>query len=275
MLEDQCGLKVVAVTSDGASSNRTFYKLHKSIGGTIVAGENSTVYKTLNVYADDGDERYIHFICDQSHIIKTARNNLSHSSFDQSSRLMWNDGNYIFWGHVSKLIHDDLERGLKLCPKMSIEHVSLTPFSRMNVRLAAQVLSESVFSALSTFGPPESKATAEYCLMFDKFFDCMNVRNSAETVSKRKSFLKPFSSADDERFTWLLNDFLQYFSKWKKSIGERPGKFSLTDKSKMFISWQTYEALKVTTYSVIDLVLSFCCIKVLTMFSQKDFVKIH
>ena len=72
--------------------------------------------------------------------------------------------------------------------------------------------------------------------MFDKSFDCMNVRNSAETVSKRKSFLKPFSSADDERFAWLLNDFLQYFSKWKKSIGERPGKFSLTDKSKMFIS---------------------------------------
>ena len=50
----------------------------------------------------------------------------------------------------------------------------------MNVRLAAQVLSlsESVFQALQTYGPPDAIGTAIYCQMFDQFFDCMNVRNS-------------------------------------------------------------------------------------------------
>ena len=58
----------------------------------------------------------------------------------------------------------------------------------MNARLAAQTLSESVFQALQSFGPPEAIGTSIYCRMFDKFFDCMNVRNSVEAVTKAKPF---------------------------------------------------------------------------------------
>ena len=39
------------------------------------------VYKTKNIFSDDG--RYLHFICDQPHAVKTARNNLAHSDFDK------------------------------------------------------------------------------------------------------------------------------------------------------------------------------------------------
>ena len=53
----------------------------------------------------------------------------------------------------------------------------------MNVRLAAQVLGESVYQALTTFGPPSSQGTALYCRMFDQFFDCVNVRNTSESKS--------------------------------------------------------------------------------------------
>jgi len=252
ILEDSCELKVIAVTSDGASSNRTFYRMHKNMPGSVVAGEECVTYKTINIFAED--ERHIHFICDQPHVLKTGRNNLSHSSFNKSSRLMWNDGQYIIWGHVSDLMTEDMECGLKLCPKVSMEHINLTPFSRMNVRYAAQILSASVATALSEFGPPEAKGTAEYCLMFDKFFDCMNVRNSVEVISKKKPFLAPYTSVDDERFSWLINNFLQYFSRWKQSIENRPGQFTPLDKSKMFISWQTHEALQITCFSIIDLI---------------------
>ena len=62
----------------------------------------------------------------------------------------------------------------------------------MNVRLAAQALSESVFQASQSFGPPAAIGTAIYCRMFDKFFDCMNVRNSVEAVTRAKPFLKPY-----------------------------------------------------------------------------------
>ena len=48
---------------------------------------------------------------------------------------------------------EDLECGLQLCSKITTEHIQLRPFSLMNVRLAAQVLSSSVSIALKSFGP--------------------------------------------------------------------------------------------------------------------------
>ena len=55
ILEDNCNLKVVAVTSDGASANRTFYKMHSKMAGSILARKDDdfVVYKTKNIFADD------------------------------------------------------------------------------------------------------------------------------------------------------------------------------------------------------------------------------
>ena len=149
---------------------------------------------------------------------------------------------------------EDLECGLQLCPKITTEHVQLTPFSPMNVRLAAQVLSSSVSIALKSFGPQEAAGTALYCEMFDKFFDCLNVRNCTEHITKQKPFLKPYSSINDERFDWLLHRFLPDFTNWKESIESRPGIYTKNDKARMFLSWQTYKAILITTHSSIELV---------------------
>ena len=76
-----------------------------------------------------------------------------------------------------------------------------------------------------------------------------------ECITKQKPFLKPYTSVDDERFEWLTGTFLQYFTDWKNSIESRPGgPFSKTDKGRMFISWQTHEALIITIHSSIDLI---------------------
>ena len=80
---------------------------------------------------------------------------------------MWNDGQYLTWNHISKLFNDDLDCGLYLVPNITREQIKLTPFSVMNVRLAAQVLSKSVYKALHTYGPPEAAATATYCRILD------------------------------------------------------------------------------------------------------------
>ena len=149
---------------------------------------------------------------------------------------------------------EDLECGLQLCPKITTEHIQLTPFSLMNVRLAAQVLSSSVSIALKSFGPQEAAGTALYCEIFDKFFDCLNVRNCTEHITKQKPFLKPYSSINDERFDWLLHTFLPYFTNWKESIVSRPGIYTKNDKARMFLSWQTNEAILITTHSSIELV---------------------
>ena len=52
-----------------------------------------------------------------------------------------------------------------------------------------------------------------------------------------------------------MNSFLPYLDSWKYSIESRSdGQFSPSQKSKMYISWQTDEAVRITTFSIIDLI---------------------
>ena len=104
----------------------------------------------------------------------------------------------------------------------------------MNVRLAAQVLSESVGNMLLQFGPPDAAETAHLCLLMDKFFDCCNVRNTQEYKTKKKPFLKPYSDINDTRFEWLQDVFLKYYSDWKTNIHNRPGNFTAMPKARCF-----------------------------------------
>ena len=115
-------------------------------------------------------------------------------------------------------------------------------------------LSSSVSIALKSFGPQEAAGTALYGEMFDKCFDCLNVRNCTEHITKQKPFLKPYSSINDERFDWLLHMFLPYFANWKEPIESRPGIYTTNDRARMFLSWKSYGAISITTHSSIELV---------------------
>lgn len=66
-------LQVLAVTFDGASVNRRLAKLHHP---------QDDVYKVKNVHAPDA--RYLYFISDPPHLIKTTRN-----CWSSSTRLLW------------------------------------------------------------------------------------------------------------------------------------------------------------------------------------------
>ena len=147
---------------------------------------------------------------------------------------MWNSGFHLLWSHSSNLYNENLNYGLKLVPKLTYGHISLSPYSVMNVCLVAQVLSDSVGNVLLFFCSPDSHGTANFCLMMDKFFDCMNVRNASEHLLKAKPFLKPYKSTDDERLNWL-DQFLEYLRLWKVSIDDRPGNFSQAACSNMFL----------------------------------------
>ena len=73
------------------------------------------------------------------------------------------------------------------------------PYSDMRVRLATQVLSDTVGSVLSEYGGPESFETTTFCLMMDKFFDCLNVRDLESHKLKRKQSLAPYEDVNDAR----------------------------------------------------------------------------
>ena len=188
------------------------------------------------------------------HIIKTARNCLSHSASNRCTRYMWNDGMCIIWNHIADIFFVDRECGLHILPKLSCEHIKLTPQSIMNVTLAAQLLSSTFSKTLTSYGPPESAGTANFCLLMDGFFDIMIIRYIQSHEFERKSFPAPFTSVNDDRFGWLQNVFLKNFEDWLTSIEQRPGNFSRNARSNMFVSWQTFEGLKITVHSIIEAV---------------------
>ncbi|SMN01062.1 hypothetical protein SPONL_1742 [uncultured Candidatus Thioglobus sp.] len=66
--------RVLAVTCDGATCNRSMFRLHSTAGGVV--------YKTRNVYSAENE--YIYFISDPPHLIKTIRN-----CFANSKRALW------------------------------------------------------------------------------------------------------------------------------------------------------------------------------------------
>lgn len=245
ILETTCNLWVIATTSDGASPNRRFYRLHKPLHGDA---DGDVCYRTINLYAP---HRYVYFFSDAPHLVKTVRNCLKSSGSGSFTRYMWNNGQYILWQHITEIFYQDIDSGLKLLPKLTYEHVNLNAYSVMRVNLAAQVLSASVAAVLKSLGPPEATATAKLCEMVDSFFDCLNVRSRTEHGRKRKPFLAPYTSLDDRRFQFLM-DFLEYLRLWKESTERRPGNFTQNARGRMFLSWQTHEGFKLTVSSAIE-----------------------
>ena len=66
-------MKVVGVTSGGASPNRTMYRMHLHMTCIMdMSVDVDVTYRTLNIMAEE--ERYIYFISDPPHFIKTVRN---------------------------------------------------------------------------------------------------------------------------------------------------------------------------------------------------------
>ena len=142
----------------------------------------------------------------------------------------------------------------------------------MNVRLATQVFSESVGKHLYTYHGPECHGTADLCMMMDKLFDLLNIKNDIEHTSSIKEFLTPFTSPNDKRFKWHINDFLSYFERWQESI---EGNFTTADKKKMFLSHQTYTGILINVHSIIEMVLGMAQITIIVTMTMIIFKNLH
>lgn len=78
---EMLGLKVLAITADGASCNRKFFRMHKS------AEKAKLIYKTINVAS--GDRRPIFFFSDVPHLVKTVRNAWANSGSHDNTRQLY------------------------------------------------------------------------------------------------------------------------------------------------------------------------------------------
>ena len=215
--------------------------------------ETDVTYCTRNLFSGT-ENRFFHFISDVPHLLKTVRNCLSNSGHGKFTRHKWNGGMFLLWNHIANIFYEDKKYGLHILPKLCIEHIKLTPYSIMNVKPAAQVLSSTASKVPPKYGPPETAGTAKFCPLMDISLDMMNIRYINSHKFELEPSLLPFSRVDDPRFSWLRNVFLRYFEDWLASVEQRPGNFSRNAKGKMFIFQQTYEGFKITVNSIIEAV---------------------
>ena len=69
-------------------------------------------------------ERHLHFFC-------------YNFFFQIATRYMWKSVFFILWSHISQIYNEQLHSGLKFVPKLTCDHINLTPYSVMRVNLAA------------------------------------------------------------------------------------------------------------------------------------------
>ena len=110
-------------------------------------------------------------------------------------------------------------------------------------------------------GGYEAQETAKFIIMFDKFFDVLNVRSFTEGTRSRKPFLHPYRHGNDQRldvsynyvikiinFTnvqWLKQEFLPYMDAWEASVDAREG-FTDVEKKRMLLSQETLLGIRRT-----------------------------
>lgn len=102
------------------------------------------------------------------------------NSLGEKNILYNGNGELIKWEYIVRLFEKEKHDGLKVATKLTSRHIFFHN-EKINVRLAAQVLSDSVGDALlcmktidNTFKGCE--ATAEFCKMINNAFDILSSR---------------------------------------------------------------------------------------------------
>ncbi|XP_071101730.1 uncharacterized protein [Haliotis cracherodii] len=245
-LEIECRLKILFVTCDGASPNRKFFNLHH-------CEELQNTYWTWNPYSYP--RRKLYFISDVPHLLKTTRNCFANSGSHSKSRDMWKDGQDIRWSHIVRLYEEYVEPSIYAhAHKLTREHIDLTPFAKMKVNLAAQVLSKTVADALEHLYDDSVSETVNFIRQMNKFFDCLNTRNLNEADRKRNTNLREYVDRNDERLTYLTTEFLGYFDAWERAVLNRQGPLTKSQRSRMMLSKQTLHGLRITVQSIVECV---------------------
>ena len=121
----------------------------------------------------------------------------------------------------------------------------------MNVKLAAQIMSATVASALEQKYGDYVGETVKFIQIVNKWFDFVNVKNLQEHATNRNPHLKPFTSANDWRLDWLENDFLNYFEARKISVQNRDCDYTVSELAKMQLLYQTLQGFSITSKSIV------------------------
>ncbi|CAI6357380.1 unnamed protein product [Macrosiphum euphorbiae] len=175
------GAYLKSVTFDGTNVNTT---MCTSLGANFNLDSNTAFFSSNH----SKDEKVFCFY-DPSHMIKLVRN-----AFGDKKTIVNGNGQKIRWDYIQKLYQKENCEGLRAATKLTNRHLHYYN-EKMNVRLAAQVPSNSVCDALLYLNGSDpnfegSLATAEFCLIFNNAFDILNSRKQLSN--------KPFNNSINE-----------------------------------------------------------------------------
>lgn len=127
------GVVVQSITFDGASSNIT---MCTHLGANLVYDSN---FKPWFAHPVTCQPVYIFY--DLCHMFKLVRNTLG------DKNVLYANNEYISWDFVKQLYTFQQNEGLHAANKLTAKHIDYNE-NRMNVRLAVQTLSKSVYNSL-------------------------------------------------------------------------------------------------------------------------------
>ena len=156
--------------------------------------------------ADSGNKVYV--MHDVPHLFKNVRNNLLTYNFVV-------DAEEISFDHIAKLYELDSKSTLRLAPKLIKDHIDIKMFKKMSVRLATQVLSESVGVAIAAyvhFKQMDAVAlpTSSFVKKMNTLFDILN----SQSPSEKHKWKKPLTKQSREKMEFL-DETTEWISSWK------------------------------------------------------------
>ncbi|KAJ3655332.1 hypothetical protein Zmor_014467 [Zophobas morio] len=225
----KAGGNVRGIICDGATTNRKMW----SILG--ISGQKNNL---VNSFKNPCNDEPIYAFSDTPYLFKCVRNRM----YNQP-HLVTPFGK-ILWSYYEALYELDKKNpgNLRVCKKLSYDHINPTNFLKMRVKLATQIFSNSVADGLTIYkerNPSVIDDNVKPTIQFTKFM------NSLFDVLNRKCYLDGIYN-DSKDFD-ILQKGLQFLDEWedlkvKGYITEREG-----------LTSNTLEGLRVSIQSTIDL----------------------
>lgn len=200
-------VRVLSVTFDGLCTN---------IKTCRILGADFRLKNFRPFIKVPGDESRIYVILDPSHLLKLSRNIIGNHKV-----LTDGAGQKIEWRFFENLERMRVEKDFTHMHKLTKRHIDFKNV-KMNVRVAAQTLSDSVANSMECLMNEgyeeflESTSTIKYVRHINNCFDIMN-STSTKTYSKFKNAISPENKT--EVFSFFV-DLAEYLKRIKFSNGE-------------------------------------------------------
>ncbi|CAL1680927.1 unnamed protein product [Lasius platythorax] len=201
---ENIGAKIYGVIVDGAKTNTAMW----SLLNIKICNHDMKTWFTHPL----DNERKVFMFSDTPHLIKNVRNRL----YNKRRLRINSKANYIEWKYFEILFNLDRNHvgNLRACPKLSERHVKLDNTSKMRVRLATQIFSNSVAHGLAFYKSHgcDELAGCEETIAFVKrmndMFDVLNRKSPNEGLTPYSHDFK------------ILKDSLQWLQEWESAVHE-------------------------------------------------------